>query len=362
MEVSPFPYHGPLAAGEVHGRGVLVNDLVERVSERRVTALIGPRRYGKTSVLREVEARLTEVATIWIDLYEVTSMIDLALRFDAALAAIPSALAEDVRPIAAAMQLNIGVAQVELSRPPKDRPDPTSRFGALVDVIVEVGRRRPIVLVLDEFSSIGRIDGAAGRLRTALQHHYRTVGLLFAGSMPSVMRQLFTDRAEPFYAQADLVEIGPLDQTAVTEIVAHGFSRTNRAAGALPGLIAALAGGHPQRTMQLADACWRATPPKGAATSEAWAQALDQVRRDTADGMERLFSNHERREKDVLRIIAGGGSIYGSAAGLLDLPRGAAQHARQALLDDGELVRTADGGHAITDPFMADWIRRTLPL
>lgn len=302
------------------------------------------------------------MATIWVDLYEVTSIIDLAVRFDAALAAIPASLAEDVGPIAAAMQLHVGVAQVELSRPPKDRPDPTSRFGALVDVIVEVGQRQPIVLVLDEFSSIGRIQGAAGRLRTALQHHYRTVGLLFAGSMPSVMRQLFTDRAEPFYAQADLVEIGPLDQTAVIEIVAEGFARTDRSAGALPGMVAELAGGHPQRTMQLADACWRATPAGGAATRATWETALGQVRRDTADGMERLFSNHERREKDVLRIIAGGGSIYGRAARLLDLPRGAAQHARQALLDDGELVRGADGGHAITDPFMADWIRHALPL
>ncbi|CAN5720548.1 hypothetical protein BH24ACT15_BH24ACT15_30870 [soil metagenome] len=78
--------------------------------------------------------------------------------------------------------------------------------------------------------------------------------------------------------------------------------------------------------------------------------------------MERLFSHYERREKDVLRILAGGGSIFGRAAGLLDLPRGAAQHARRSLLDDGDLITDNEGRYHVTDPFMADWIRRNLPL
>ena len=60
---------------------------MERITERRVTALIGPRRFGKTSVLRRVAHGLTEMSVIWVDLYEVTSMIDLAIRFDEALAA-----------------------------------------------------------------------------------------------------------------------------------------------------------------------------------------------------------------------------------------------------------------------------------
>src|SRR3546814_11979522 len=52
--------------------------------ERRVTALLGPRRYGKTSLLRRVTADLAEVGpeTIWIDLYELNSMADLAGAID----------------------------------------------------------------------------------------------------------------------------------------------------------------------------------------------------------------------------------------------------------------------------------------
>ena len=80
MDASPFPYQGPLSPEQVRGRDDLVLDLLERVSERRVTALLGPRRYGKTSVLARVAAELVGggASVVWVDLYEVTSMADVA--------------------------------------------------------------------------------------------------------------------------------------------------------------------------------------------------------------------------------------------------------------------------------------------
>lgn len=77
--------------------------------------------------------------------------------------------------------------------------------------------------------------------------------------------------------------------------------------------------------------------------------------------MERLLSHFARGERDVLRIVASGGAIFGNAAALLDLSRGAAQHARDRLVADGDLIRD-DHGLAITDPLLADLIRATLPL
>ena len=63
MEVSPFPHQGPLDPDAVVGRDDLVADLIERVTERRVTALLGPRRFGKTSVMRRVVDDLERAGT-----------------------------------------------------------------------------------------------------------------------------------------------------------------------------------------------------------------------------------------------------------------------------------------------------------
>lgn len=371
MDVSPFPYQGPLDPDAVRGRDDLVDDLVARVTEHRVTALLGPRRFGKTSVLRRV-ASLVEaagVSVVWIDLYEVTSTADVAVRFDEGLGASPGRFASVAARIAGGLELNLGLLKVDLRRPVRERPEPALTLHALLDVLVRAALETPTVVVIDEFSSIARVDGASGLLRTALQHHYRELGLVFAGSEPSMMRTLFTDREEPFYGQADLVGIGPLPGPVVAEMVDEGFVSTRREPGPVGARIVAFAGGHPQRSMQLADACWRHTPDGGEADESTWEAGLDDVRRGAANGLERLYSNYAAGEKAVLRIVAGGGAIFGSAADLLELHTGTAQHARRRLLERGDLLGAGagdDGGGGgdlrVTDPLFADWLRRRFPL
>src|SRR5690606_19328266 len=117
--------------------------------------------------------------------------------------------------------------------------------------------RHDLIVVFDEFSGIADVESGAGLLRTELQHHYQELGIIFAGSQPSTMRTLFADQAEPFFAQADLVEIGPLADEDVAAIVEDGFERTGRRTGGVTSRLVATAEGHPQRAMQLADALWR---------------------------------------------------------------------------------------------------------
>lgn len=358
MDASPFPYQGPLDATQLGGRDDELADLIERVSEHRVTALLGPRRYGKTSLLRRVAAEVERAGTLvlWVDLYELSSMADLAARLDQALTAI-GAVDDRVARLATAVELNLGMVRVDLRRPASSRPDPLLTVHSQLDVVTGLAGQTPLLIVVDEFAGIGRVDGAAGLLRTHLQPQYQSLGLVFAGSEPSMMRSLFADQQQPFYAQADLVELGPLAQRHVVEIVTDGFRATERQAADLGFRIAAFTGGHPQRSMQTADAAWRLVPPGGTAGDDTWVSTLGEVRAATASGLERLYSSLAARERDVLRIIAREGSPFGAAAELFNLSPGAAQHARRALLDAGHL-RTDDGRTTLVDPVFADWIRQ----
>ncbi len=361
MEPSPFPYQGPLEPFQVQGRDEILRDLLQRVEGRRVTALLGPRRYGKTSLLRRLAADLPHMTTVWVDLYEVSSLPDVAVRFDEALGSTTGRFVSMARDLAASLSLNLGLVKIELTGPARGRPDPSLTFRSLLEVLVRTAVRHPTLLVLDEFSSIGRVSGAAGALRTAVQHHYQELGIIFAGSHPSMMRALFSARPQPFYGQADLVEVGPLSAGAVEEMVRQGFASTGRDSGRAGGLIARFTGGHPQRSMQLADACWRHTPPGETCDEHRWSRALTEVRQATSESMERLYSAFERGERAVLRAVARSGSIYGAEAGLLDLSSGTATHARQALLGSGDLMETGSG-LAVVDPLLADWLRQRFPV
>jgi hypothetical protein len=355
--VSPFPHHGPLEPRQVFGRDELVDDLVARVTEHRPTVLVAPRRYGKTSVLGSVEARLDDTVTVVrVDLYELRSWADLAARLDDALASVPAKRRRGLDRVAAGLEVNLGIVKATLARP--SRPDPDATVDRLLDVLVAHARSNPTVIVFDEFSSIMRVDGAAGLLRTKFQHHYQRLGLLFAGSEPSTMRMLFADADQPFYAQADLVEVEPLSLAALTTIVDDGFD-----ASPPPGLAArihAFTAGHPQRSMQLADAAWVAANDRIEST-RVWEVALERCRVATADSHEMRFSGLQPADQAAMRLAASGGVLFGRGAELLSLSRASAQLARQRLLQRGQLIEV-DDRLMVVDPLYADWIRHRFPI
>jgi hypothetical protein len=194
-------------------------------------------------------------------------------------------------------------------------------------------------------------------LRTELQHHYQDIGIVFAGSQPSTMRSLFGDQAQPFFSQADLIEIGPLEDAALTDIVERGFEETGRDPGVVAERVVRFSRGHPQRAMQMADAAWRLTPAGGEADDETWSDALDAVRTSVDSGSERLYELIPTGQQKTLRAVVTGGSIYGAVADVLDLSPGTARSAVDALLGNGYLARRNDK-LIVVDPLFADWIRR----
>lgn len=361
MDVSPFPHHGPLEPHQVRGRDALVTDLVERLTEHRVTALLGPRRFGKTSVLRRVSATMTEVHTVWVDLFGATTYADLVAMFADGMTAVQGHGGEALRQAARSLSLNLAAVRFELSSPAKQQPDSKSAFRDVIQTLVEAVRRVPVVLVLDEFQDVARVEGAQEVMRTAFQNCYQQMGLVFAGSQPSMMRELFTDRHQPFFAQADLVEIGPLDAAAVAEIVASGFASTGRHAGPLGDLLAESCGGHPHRTMQVADLAWRNIPRDGEATRETHAEALRAAVEQETFAFEALFRRMPQDQQKVLRALASGGSPFGTEGQRLDLSKAGATHARDRLLADG--VLTGGGSHPrVTDPLLSRWLTSAFPM
>lgn len=359
LEDTPFPHQGPLAPDRVGGRDELIADLVERVTARRMTALLGPRRFGKTSVLGAVGALLEDAGTsvIRLDLYETRSSADLVVRLDRALAASRGSVGSRLASLAIGSSINLGVLKVEFARPPAQRPDADASLDLLLDLLVEAAASEPTLLVVDEFTGINGVAGAAGLLRTKLQHHVQEIGVLFAGSEPSAMAAMFTEQSQPFYAQADIVEILPFTLAELADIIDEGFSTTGRHARGLAGLVHHATGGHPYRAMQLADAAWVRTAPGGAGEA-VWADARLAVQRGIAPGLEVLFSTFSHAEQVVLRALATGRTLFGGTLELFGASSGSVQAARDRLIGNGTLTRDLD----LVDPLLADWIRRVLPL
>src|SRR4051794_1409264 len=210
MDVAPFRYEEPLEPDELVDRDAELATLAERVAAGRNTRLTAPRRYGKTSLLRRMarDAERDGVVGVYVDFYGVLTVADVAARIELAyeralrgpLARWFAGLRRSLAPVG---RLSAGPASIQLSAgaPSQAGSEHTPLLERLA-MPARLAQRTggPVLVVFDEFQALL----GAGRdldtvFRSELQHHGDRVAYVFAGSHPGMMRQLFADRARPFF-------------------------------------------------------------------------------------------------------------------------------------------------------------------
>jgi hypothetical protein len=372
VQYSPFEHVRPLAPDQVSGRDDESAALVRRIRERKIVAVVAPRRFGKTSLVDRALALADDVdPTPWqvsVDLFGLSSAFDLAVRLERAMGRIGGGHARRIADRLAGSELGLSLAPgvgIKTKLGVRNAPDPIQALHQLLSSLTDAAEAHGGgVLFLDEFQDLARVEGLDAVLRSHLQRA-RDVAVLFAGSQPSLMRSLFTDRARAFYAQAELFELGPLSPTAARQVVIGGFDSTGRDGMLIADRVVAVTGGHPQRLMLLADMVWETTVEGASAGDAEFAAGLEAARAATAPEFEAVWRRLPEGSRDVLRSVVRFGSPAARAGErFLNLTAGSAATAARTLVADSVLIRDGTGGRTrwgFVDPFFADWVDRTLP-
>jgi uncharacterized protein len=246
---------------------------VLRVSQECGTLfLIGPRRFGKTSILRAAEARLTDAGKV-------------ALRYDAEafddLGSLSAALLSGaVRRYSSALDRAQAIARKffvalkpSLTLDPSDGKitvavgvEPGGRLGAIslfTDVLngidgLAAEDGRPALVMIDEFQQVVTEAGekAERQIRAAVQGH-RAVGHVFAGSSSRKMTEMVATSNRAFWQLGDQLHVGPIPRPAFLEFLRKGFESADAtiANGALERILD-LGEDVPYNVQQLASECW----------------------------------------------------------------------------------------------------------
>jgi uncharacterized protein len=195
-------------------------------------------------------------------------------------------------------------------------------------------------------------------MRSRIQYHGDAAAYVYAGSEPSMMRELFDKRERPLFGQADPLALGPLPLDQVLDDLAGRFAGEGLDPGDALGELAAFAGGHPQRVMLL---CYllaeelQAGRPGTLETAES--VVADAVARTEA-AHQALWSQLRRSEKVVLAGVADGLPPASPAlAEEHELGRNTLHEAAERLVDQGHLARDRSGVR-VTDPLLGEWLRR----
>jgi uncharacterized protein len=363
-DVNPFPISGPLAPADAIVRDDEAARLLALARGGHASRLVGPRRYGKTTLLRRLlaDASASGMATALVDLEGVLSLSSLVVRIERAYdRALKGALRRTVDALLRSWQVGVslgggGFAATLRSNP---RLDVEAVLLRLLDLPTTVHERTGArsVIAFDEVQDILRVDGADGIVRSVLQHQADVASYAFAGSAPSLLERLFEDPSRPLLEHAVTVELRPLPADVTALFVEERFRDTGRDVGdALEPLVRATRG-HPQRTMLVAHELWELVPHGAPADEEAFVHAFAAALAAAAPALRARWEALPVNEQRVAVALATkpGGLYSEETLAPLGLKRGSVDRALAGLVGRGEALRGA-GGPELTDPLLEAWL------
>ena len=269
---NPFVYGEVVPAASFVDRIDELDRLIRDLGSGQKVFLISPRRYGKSSLIRQALRAIGRggslTAEITVSSY--SSYLAFLEGYTRGLLAMQSGW-DKAR---SWLQDAIGAARPEL----RLEPDATGAMGVAVKfpsvrserdlsrLAAEVfalpgqladARKVRIVIALDEFQAINGFNGGTVEhaMRAAVQHQ-RTVGYVFAGSEPSLMERMLGPK-RPFYKAGPVMRLEKIPADVFASFIESRFSRSGIKPD--PGLGAAivdLAGNMPYDVQRLAHESW----------------------------------------------------------------------------------------------------------
>lgn len=362
-DLNPFHFSGPLAPEQMIDRDQEAEQLLALALGGHSFRLVGPRRYGKTTLLRRVlEAAEREgAATILVDLQDVLSIAEIVVRIERAYDRLKGPVRKRVDSLLRSWNIGLALGGGGFTATLAHNPsvDPEAVLLRLLEMPSKLFERDGTIslIVFDEIQDVLAVPGADGKIRSVIQHQSEAATYGFAGSAPGAVRQLFSDPERPLLEQAVPIELEPLPLAATAEYIEDRFARTGRDPGQALTPLLDFTRGHPQRSMMLAHYLWARTARGTVADEQIWLGALERASTDSAPLMQAIwerFTPNERRV--VLALAALPTSLYSErTATATGISRGSIGYATDSLLAKADLIRV-DEQLLPTDPMFERWL------
>ncbi len=379
---NPFEFGRELSATELADRVDEVATVRQTMGEGGRLFLIGPRRFGKTSILRAAAERATADGVVVLR-YNAEAFPTLTLLAQRIVADAAQSLTGPVKKAGHKIQQAFGGLRPQLSYNPLDDSFSASLGAAparseeatLVEALggldrLAAGAGRPVAVVVDEFQAVVEAGGveAEGQVRAAVQTHDH-LAYVFAGSKTRMLTQMTGDEGRPFYRLGARLFVGPVPREDFRPFLRAGFEAAGLAIedGAVEAALD-LSEDVPYNVQRLAHECWaearaQAEAPGPPLSAGDVGVVLDRlVRRDDPFYTQTWNGLTGTQQKALLALVAGGGTGLYSRAVLstYKLPLSTMRTAVRALVNVGVAREEQEGGsvrYALEDPFFAAWLR-----
>ncbi len=368
MNRNPFKF-GTVVSGPFFTNRVKETEKVRSVlKSSNHLILIGPRRFGKTSLIYRVIERFKRPA-IFIDMQMITSASDLASQLlkrvyrHYPISKIRGLIKNfRIMPLISINPVN-GDVDIKFN-PYKD--ESLAELEDVLNLIDHLGasKKKPII-ILDEFQEIYRIDKSLNRqLRSIIQHH-TNVNYVFLGSQESMIREIFEKKKSPFYHFGYLMSLDRIPESEFTDYLISGFELVTHNANEIARDIIDITYSHPYYTQQLAFFVWEVLTRDDAVderNNDPVKIAINELIRNQDDNYERLWNTLITTDRKIMISLVGNDVQPLSRKFSLEhdfLPASTIFSSIKRLLKDGFIIKR-DNYYTFDDPFFRLWLNRKL--
>lgn len=166
-------------------------------------------------------------------------------------------------------------------------------------------RRRPVVLILDEFQEIVELDPHLTKLLRSIFQEQPEVAHIYLGSKRHLMERIFTDPNEPFWRSAKRIELGLIDPDEFRPFITAGFRNHDRDIDdPVIDRILETTRGHPYATQELCYFLWAETPEGDRAEQEQFDIAHDRLLRSEHSHFSDVWERATANQRTLLSPLA----------------------------------------------------------
>jgi hypothetical protein len=376
---NPFVYGEVVPVGAFADREHELDRLVRDLAARQKVFLISPRRYGKSSLIRQALAALQRRGALTVELTvsSYSSYVSFLEGYARALAAVETRwerarawlteVITSTRPEMRFEQGATGGGRLTVAFPLVTSARDINRLANEVFALpgrLAAERKRTVILALDEFQAIDGFNGGSVEhaLRAAAQQQ-RQVGYVFAGSEPSLMEKMIGPK-RPFYKAGPVMRLERIPADVFAGFIEARCAKTGiRPESGLGAAIVDLAGNLPYDVQRLAHETWddvRAAGGRRAGLEHLHA-TLGRLLSEQETMFEAVWQRLTLAQRAVLRavVLQDGRELLSAEARRRHRLGGASSiQASLAALIKQDLLAKEGTRYVVVDSLLREWVAR----
>lgn len=370
---SPFQFGRVVTGDAFTNRKDEIKRLTSNIENNVHTTLISPRRWGKSSLVKQTQLNLAsqegEIKFCFIDLFKIRNEEDFYSTYAKAVIKATSSKAEE---------------WISLTKTFLSKISPNITFGAdpfsdfeinfdvkgvkqnyedILNLPEKIAKKRGITITIciDEFQNLGNFDEPVllqKRLRSVWQYHQKVTYILY-GSKRHMLMHLFENKSMPFYKFGEVIYLEKIAEKHLRGYIKSAFANTGKTAGDEHARrVAQYVQCHPYYTQQLAHLVWINTEDE--VTDEILENAVLDLLSQNAIVYQAEIDSLTNAQINFLKAVAGGSGKLSSGETIRKYKLGSSANVSRIKksLEKKEIVEILNKKAQFIDPAFELWFKK----